>query len=121
MVDAELCLQLGGSHTMRASSRCFDVGRGVFVPAAALTRATSPADTEPTNIGARLIDSAIVAARAPWRVKCSVFTNVTAAGRGSSRSRVGLSGRISLGELANRQRRMDRACRVLPPNRLPRR
>ena len=46
-------------------------------------RATRPADTEPTNIVARLVDSAIVAARAPCRVKCSVVTKVTAAGRGS--------------------------------------
>src|SRR4051812_11500095 len=32
---------------------------------------------------ARPVDSAIVAARAPWSVKCSVVKNVTAAGRGS--------------------------------------
>src|SRR5215472_4454543 len=48
--------------------------------------ATRPADTAPTNIVARLVDSAIVAARAPWRVKCSVVTNVTAAGLGSAPS-----------------------------------
>src|SRR5215475_1636863 len=47
-------------------------------------RAMSPADTEPRNIVARPVDSAIVAARAPWRVKCSVVTNVTAAGCGSA-------------------------------------
>ncbi len=46
--------------------------------------ATSPADTEPRNIVARPVDSAIVAARAPWRVKCSVVMNVTAADRGSA-------------------------------------
>ena len=33
---------------------------------------------------ARPVDSAIVAARAPCKVKCSVVTNVTAAGRGSA-------------------------------------
>src|SRR3954467_2248243 len=33
---------------------------------------------------ARPVDSAIVAARAPWRVKCSVVRKLTAAGRGSS-------------------------------------
>jgi hypothetical protein len=33
---------------------------------------------------ARPVDSAIVAARAPWSVKCSVVTNETAAGRGSA-------------------------------------
>jgi len=32
---------------------------------------------------ARPVDSAIVDERAPWRVKCSVVTKVTAAGRGS--------------------------------------
>src|SRR5215831_17861230 len=53
------------------------------VAAAISPSATSPADTEPRNIVARPVDSAIVAARAPWRVKCSVVTNVTAAGRGS--------------------------------------
>src|SRR6516165_10160969 len=47
--------------------------------------ATSPADTEPRNIVARPVDSAIVAARAPCRVKCSVVMNVTAAERGSKR------------------------------------
>src|SRR5215813_4540653 len=47
-------------------------------------RAMSPADTEPRNIVARPVDSAVVAARAPWRVKCSVVTNVTAAGCGSA-------------------------------------
>src|SRR5215469_18717511 len=46
-------------------------------------RATSPADTEPRNMVARPVDSAVVAARAPCRVKCSVVTKVTAAGRGS--------------------------------------
>src|SRR5215469_15078436 len=54
------------------------------VAAAISPSATSPADTEPRNIVARPVDSAIVAARAPCRVKCSVVTNVTAAGRGSS-------------------------------------
>src|SRR5215813_10889433 len=43
-----------------------------------------PSDTEPRNIVARPVDSAVVAARAPWRVKCSVVTNVTAAGCGSA-------------------------------------
>src|SRR6266508_3762433 len=33
---------------------------------------------------ARPVDSAIVDARAPWSVKCSVVANATAAGRGSS-------------------------------------
>jgi hypothetical protein len=46
----------------------------------------APADTEPMNIVARLVDSAIVAARAPCKVKCSVVTNATAAGRGSAPS-----------------------------------
>src|SRR5215469_4925745 len=55
----------------------------MWVAAAISPSATSPADTEPRNIVARPVDSAIVAARAPWRVKCSVVTNVTAAGRGS--------------------------------------
>ena len=45
-------------------------------------RATSPADTEPMKIVARLVDSVIAAARAPCRVKCSVVTNATALGRG---------------------------------------
>src|SRR5215469_14005124 len=53
------------------------------VAAAISPSATSPADTEPRNIVARPVDSAIVAARAPCRVKCSVVTNVTAAVRGS--------------------------------------
>src|SRR5215469_16412239 len=57
--------------------------------------ATRPADTAPTNIVARLVDSAIVAARAPWRVKCSVVTNVTAAGLGSAPS-VSAPGFVSL-------------------------
>src|SRR3954464_256033 len=35
---------------------------------------------------ARPVDSAIVAARAPWSTKCSVVTNVTAAERGSASS-----------------------------------
>src|SRR6516165_10878202 len=46
--------------------------------------ATRPADTEPRNIVARPADSAIAAARAPCKVKCSVVMNVTAAGRGSA-------------------------------------
>src|SRR5215471_3309322 len=54
------------------------------VAAAINPSATSPADTEPRNIVALPVDSAIVAARAPCRVKCSVVTNVTAAGRGSA-------------------------------------
>src|SRR5215471_3167833 len=54
------------------------------VAAAINPSATSPADTEPRNIVARPVDSAIVAARAPCRVKCSVVTNVTAADRGSA-------------------------------------
>src|SRR5882724_11988830 len=45
-------------------------------------RATSPADTEPMKIVARLVDSVIAAVRAPCRVKCSVVTNATALGRG---------------------------------------
>src|SRR5215469_5533133 len=56
----------------------------IRVAAAINPSATSPADTEPRNIVARPVDSAIVAARAPCRVKCSVVTNVTAADRGSS-------------------------------------
>lgn len=39
--------------------------------------------TAPRNIVARPLASAIVEERALWRVKCSVVTNVTAAGRGS--------------------------------------
>src|SRR4029450_8231347 len=35
---------------------------------------------------ARPVDSAIVAARAPWSTKCSVVTNVTAAERGAASS-----------------------------------
>src|SRR6516162_6358191 len=54
------------------------------VAAAISPSATSPADTEPGNIVARPVDAAIVAARAPCRVKCSVVMNVTAAGRGSA-------------------------------------
>ena len=38
----------------------------------------------PRNIVARPVDSAIVAARAPCSVKCSVVRKLTAAGRGSS-------------------------------------
>jgi hypothetical protein len=38
---------------------------------------------------ARPVDSAIVAARAPWSVKCSVDTNETAAERGSPSSVLG--------------------------------
>src|SRR5215468_2655174 len=45
-------------------------------------KATSPADTAPMKIVARLVDSAIAAARAPCRVKCSVVTNATAPGGG---------------------------------------
>jgi hypothetical protein len=40
-------------------------------------------ETETGNVFARPVDSATVAARAPWSTKCSVVTNVTAAGRGS--------------------------------------
>ena len=47
-------------------------------------KATSPADTEPMKIVARLVDSVIAAARAPCRVKCSVVTNETALGRGAA-------------------------------------
>src|SRR5437764_12377374 len=47
-------------------------------------KATSPADTEPMKIVARLVDSAIAAARAPCRVKCSVVTNATAPGCGAA-------------------------------------
>src|SRR5438270_7675511 len=46
-------------------------------------RATKPPETDARNIVARPVDSAMVDARAPWRVKCSVVANVTAAGRGS--------------------------------------
>jgi hypothetical protein len=46
-------------------------------------RATSPPVTEPRNMLARPVDSEIVDERAPCSVKCSVVTNVTAAGRGS--------------------------------------
>ena len=46
-------------------------------------RATRPPETEARNIVARPVDSAIVDARAPGAPKCSVVTNVTAAGRGS--------------------------------------
>src|SRR5512140_1036912 len=45
-------------------------------------KATSPADTEPMKIVARLVDAVGAAARAPCRVKCSVVTNATALGRG---------------------------------------
>lgn len=38
------------------------------------------------NIAARLVDSAVVLARAPCSVKCSVVTNVTAAGSGPALS-----------------------------------
>ena len=55
----------------------------MWVAVATRPSATSPADTAPMNMVARLVDSAIVAARAPCRVKCSVVTNVTAAGRGA--------------------------------------
>src|SRR6266487_3322168 len=54
------------------------------VAAAISPRATSPADTEPMKIVARLVDSVIAAARAPCRVKCSVVTNATAAGWGAA-------------------------------------
>src|SRR6185312_13677827 len=49
-------------------------------------RATSPADTEPMKIVARLVDSVIAAVRAPCKVKCSVVTNATAAGCGAAPS-----------------------------------
>src|SRR5262249_27992128 len=61
----------------------------MWVAVATSPSATSPADTAPMNIVARLVDSAMVAARAPCRVKCSVVTNVTAAGRGSVPSSLG--------------------------------
>src|SRR6185312_13587789 len=47
-------------------------------------RATSPADTEPTKIVARLVDSEIAAVRAPCKVKCSVVTKATAVGCGDA-------------------------------------
>ena len=56
----------------------------MWVAVAISPSATSPADTEPRNIVARPVDSAIVAARAPCNVKCSVVMNVTAAGCGSA-------------------------------------
>jgi hypothetical protein len=43
-----------------------------------------PPLTELRNIVARPVDSAIVAARAPCSVKCSVVRNATAAARGSA-------------------------------------
>src|SRR5215216_323207 len=46
-------------------------------------KATRPPETETRNMDARPIDSAMVAARAPWSTKCSVVTKVTAEGRGS--------------------------------------
>src|SRR5690242_8033423 len=49
-------------------------------------RATSPADTEPTKIVARRVDSVIAAVRALCRVKCSVVTNATVLGRGAAPS-----------------------------------
>src|SRR3977135_1991644 len=45
-------------------------------------RATSPAETEPMKIVARLVDSVIAAVRAPCRGKCSGVTNATALGTG---------------------------------------
>jgi hypothetical protein len=54
-------------------------------------RATSPADTEPMKIVARLVDSVIAAVRAPCRVKCSVVTNATAVGCGAAPSAPGLA------------------------------
>src|SRR5213078_4438895 len=47
-------------------------------------KATSPADTAPMKIVARLVDSLIAAVRAPCRVKCSVVTNATALGGGAA-------------------------------------
>src|SRR3954449_1609610 len=49
-------------------------------------RATRPPETAARNMFARPVDSAIVAARAPWSTKCPVVTNVTAAERGSASS-----------------------------------
>jgi hypothetical protein len=49
-------------------------------------RATSPADTAPMKIVARLVDSVIAAVRAPCRVKCSVVTNATVVGCGAAPS-----------------------------------
>src|SRR5829696_5709069 len=49
-------------------------------------RATRPPETAARNMFARPVDSAIVAARAPWSTKCSVVRNVTATGRGSDSS-----------------------------------
>ena len=54
-------------------------------------KATSPADTEPMKIDARLVDSVIAAVRAPCRVKCSVVTNATALGRAAAPSAPGLA------------------------------
>ena len=42
-------------------------------------KATNPADTDPRNTLARPLVSEIVAARAVWRLKCSVVRMVTAA------------------------------------------
>jgi hypothetical protein len=45
-------------------------------------RAIRPPDTDPRKTLARPVDSEIVDERAPCSVKCSVVTNVTAAGSG---------------------------------------
>src|SRR6266487_462686 len=55
-----------------------DIGGGGDQP-----EPTRPPETAPRNMVARPVASAIVDYRAPCRVKCSVVTNVTAAGRGS--------------------------------------
>src|SRR4051812_26419670 len=45
-------------------------------------RATSPPETDARKMLARPVDSETVCERAPWSVKCSVVTNVTAAALG---------------------------------------
>ena len=68
-------------------------------------RATRPPDTAARNMFARPVDSAIVAARAPWSTKCSVVTNVTAAERGSPSSVVRASLSIAASPPPQRPRR----------------
>src|SRR5215212_11021075 len=59
-------------------------------------RAMRPPETAARNMFARPVDSAIVAARAPWSTKCSVVTKVTAGGRGSLCVSPFLDGQLSL-------------------------
>src|ERR671919_1302682 len=53
------------------------------VAVATSPQATSPPETDAKNVLARPVDSAIVAERAPCRVKCSVVINEIAAALGS--------------------------------------